>query len=163
MAEPLITLKWLKEHRACEHLVWLWQDCFDDTATVADTVGWLHKRGIDYWEAWLLAQTPEMTKAMLVAGANVHAADDEALVEATYFGRLEVVKILCAAGVDVNAWEGQALRTAVLCGYLAIIKELRAAGADLSVIGSKLLRTTKKNGYLEVVDYIKSVMGGKDE
>jgi len=170
MNEPMITLKWLREHGAWEERIWAWedsprawQDRFGDRATVADTLKWLHETKEERWEAWLLAQTPEMTKAMLAAGADVHAADDEALVEAVERGRLRVVKLLRAAGADVNARNGGILRGAVFWGYLEIVKELRAAGADFgSLLRGCLLDATKAAGHTEVVDYVKSVMEGKD-
>ena len=162
MTEPMITLEWLREHGAWEDSTWAWEDRFGDRATVADTVKWLHERGEGYWEAWLLAQTPEMTKAALAAGADVHAANDEALVKVAKEGYAELAKILCAAGIDVNAQDGAALRAAVLCGHRGIVKELRAAGADFSVIDADLLVQAKDDGDAEVVNYVKAVMEGKD-
>jgi len=162
MTEAMITLEWLRDHTPYDEFIWPWWRHFGNNATIADMVQWLHENNRQCGEAWLLGQTPKLTKAALAVGADVHANCDEALVEATYFGRLGVVKILCAAGVDANARGGQALRMAVLWGHLEIVKELRAAGADFSVIDADLLEEAEMNGHIEVVDYVKSITEEKN-
>jgi len=185
MNEPTITLEWIKENDAYDEFISLWSERFGDRATVTDTVKWLHKIRKEPWEAWFLSRTPEVTKAALAAGADVHVAGDDALVRSVWKRDAEIVKILCDAGADVNARGGAALQgtvlwgfpeiTKILCdfgadvnarggvalweavlwGHLGVVKELQAAGADFGVLDDFVLEWAEKNSYTELIDYIR--------
>ena len=153
--EPTITLEWIKENDACDEFISLWSERFGDRATVTDTVKWLHKIRKEPWEAWFLSRTPEVTKAALAAGADVHVAGDDALVRSVWKRDAEIVKILCDAGANVNARGGAALQGTVLWGHLGVVKELQAAGADFGVLDDLVLEWAEKNSYTELIDYIR--------
>ena len=88
----------------------------------------------------------EVVKALLDAGADVHAGDDMALRWAAESGCLEAVKILLAvrthegqdAGADVHAGKDQALCSAANRGNTKIIKMLLDAGADTSIVSQRV-------------------------
>lgn len=80
----------------------------------------------------------EVVKALLDAGADVHAGDDMALRWAAESGCLEAVKILLDAGADVHAGKDQALCSAANRGNTKIIKMLLDAGADTSIVSQRV-------------------------
>ena len=55
-------------------------------------------------------------KYLVEHGANIHARDNEALIEASYFGHLEVVKYLEERGADIHLiWASEN-------GHLEVVK-----------------------------------------
>ena len=74
-------------------------------------------------------------KALLRAGANVHALDDEALRTAAWWGRTDAVKALLEGGADVHAKNDEALRWAEEQKHMDTVRVLRdwAAHGTLSV------------------------------
>ena len=64
-------------------------------------------------------------KALLQAGANVHALDDEALRTAAWWGRTDAVKALLEGGANVHAKHDEALRWAEEEKHLDTVKLLR--------------------------------------
>ena len=63
-------------------------------------------------------------EALLKAGANVHADNDQALVYASSEGHLETVMILLEYWANLHADNDWALREASLNGHLEVVKEL---------------------------------------
>ena len=62
------------------------------------------------------------------------------MIEATYYGRLDIIEFLVANGADIHAQEDKALIDAVFGGYLDIIKFLLANGADIHAQNDKLIK-----------------------
>jgi len=154
--QEMITLEWLKEHEACSSFMSFWHERFGNKATVANTVRWLHKIGEKRWEMWLLTQTPEMTKAALGAGADIHAGGDRALVVAAQAGRLEVVELLLAVGVDVHVHSDMALIEAACYGHVEVVKLLLAAGAYIHAWGDAALKEAIIGRHAEVVEVLRA-------
>jgi len=107
MNKPIITYEWLLKHDACPDAV--------------------HEIGEEKWEAWLLSQTVEMTKAVLAVGANVHAFDGAALSRASVVGYVELARVLLAAGADPGACDGEAMKAAKVYRHTKIIEMLKTA------------------------------------
>jgi ankyrin repeat protein len=68
----------------------------------------------------------ETVKALIDEGADVHAMNDAALRWASRYGQTETVKLLLESGADVHAMNDDALRAAALCGHTTIVKLLEA-------------------------------------
>ena len=69
----------------------------------------------------------ENVKALLSAGANVHALENSGygpLQNASRSGRSETVKVLIESGADVRAKDDLALRNASRNGHVAVVKML---------------------------------------
>ncbi len=71
----------------------------------------------------------EVVRALLGAGADVHARGDQALRDAAWRGHVEVVRALLAAGANVvHTREDQALRWAARAAHADVLRAL--LGAD---------------------------------
>jgi ankyrin repeat protein len=88
----------------------------------------------------------ETVRALLAAGADVHATNDSALCSAACWGHTEVVKALLASGADVHAYDDEALRFAAYNGHTEIVKVLLASGADVHARDDEALRWAARNG-----------------
>ena len=74
----------------------------------------------------------ETAKALLAAGADVHADNDRAFYFASRNGNLEMTKLLLGAGANVHAENDTALRhNSIFPGREGMVKILIAAGADV--------------------------------
>ncbi len=87
-------------------------------------------------------------------GANIHAKNDYALIEASYHGQIEVVKYLVSNGADIHVDGDISLGIASLGGHLDIIKYLVGLGADIHADDDYALRWASRNGHLDVVKYL---------
>jgi hypothetical protein len=80
------------------------------------------------------------------------------LVDAIFMGSLKEVKRLLIEGADVHAGNDRALLNACITGNLGIVKLLVAYGANIHAHGVHNLisytRNYNKNGYLEVLEYL---------
>jgi len=63
-------------------------------APIKDLLRWVRFLRKPEWEAWLLAQTPELTRSMLAAGADVNACNGYAFFFAETENRPEVLRLL---------------------------------------------------------------------
>ena len=77
------------------------------------------------------------------------------LIDAAFWGRLDVVKDLIAKGADIHAENDQALCNAAEGGHLEIVKYLVSNGADVHAENDQVLRDAVKYGRLDVVQYFK--------
>lgn len=66
----------------------------DGKARIGDALRWIRFLRKPEWEAGLLAQTPELTEAMIAAGANVDACNGYAFFLAGTENRPEVLTLL---------------------------------------------------------------------
>ena len=98
-----------------------------------------------------IAGDKEEMRALLVAGADVHAQDDQALRGAAENGHTQMVQTLLAAGAKVHAKDDYALRCAALNGHMEAVKALLAAGASVHARGDWPLCMSALNGHTEVV------------
>jgi len=84
------------------------------------------------------------------SGADIHANDDEALQEASYYGHATVVECLLKAGADVHAKDDNALR---LASENTVVKCLLKAGANVHARDDYALRWASSRGHVAVVEY----------
>jgi ankyrin repeat protein len=70
--------------------------------------------------------------ALLKAGANLHALDDEPLRTAAWWGRTDAVRALLEGGANVHAKHDEALRWAEEQKHLDTVKLLREWAAHCS-------------------------------
>jgi hypothetical protein len=99
-----LTLSFLEQLKACPQALRAFKRAFPSGVASVDAKFIRQLRKTDKgWEAWLLAQTPHLTRAMLAAGADPNAYDSEAPWLAAFDGHEEVVKLLLAAGADPDA------------------------------------------------------------
>lgn len=87
----------------------------------------------------------DAVKALLKAGADVHALGDWALGLASQEGQTETVKVLIEAGADVHACNDYALRAARAGGHTETVKLLEAAAAEADA-ASKMRESFKQIG-----------------
>lgn len=79
------------------------------------------------------------------------------LIDAAYYGQLEIVKDLVASGADVTTWRNCPVRYASQEGHLEVVEYLVALGADVTEYGDHAIRTAAENGHLDVVRFLASV------
>jgi ankyrin repeat protein len=86
-------------------------------------------------------------KALLAAGADVHAMRDSALWLAAENGHTGIVEALLDAGADVHAVEDAALRRAAANGHTETVWTLLEAGADVQARNGAALRLATIGGH----------------
>jgi len=96
----------------------------------------------------------EIVKYLVENGANIHAKNDQALRNASYYGDLEIVKYLVKNGADIHVRNDEALRNACYKGQLEVVKYLVKNGADIHVRNDQALRWASYYGYFEIVKYL---------
>ena len=95
-------------------------------------------------------------KALLEAGADVHAGNDLALCWASMSGCTETVKLLLGTGADVHAGSGYALVGASEHGHTETVKALLEAGANVHAQYDRALRYASQNGHTETVKMLEA-------
>jgi len=98
----------------------------------------------------------DMMKYLISQGADVTADDDWVFQCAAQYGYLEVVQYLVSQGVDVTANDNEALRYAALFGHLEVVQYLVSQGADVTARDNWAVRFIAENEHLEVVQYLVS-------
>jgi ankyrin repeat protein len=89
-----------------------------------------NRESLDYYLMELAGEGDEEGISPIIrAGADVHAGDDGALINAVEGEHTGVVMRLIEAGADVNAREGEAVQTAIDNGDSELVRILAAAGA----------------------------------
>ncbi|WP_276968279.1 ankyrin repeat domain-containing protein, partial [Metallibacterium scheffleri] len=78
------------------------------------------------------------------AGADVHAANDDAIEQAARNDHHDIIRILLAAGADVHANNEAALRWAAARGHNDTVRLLVATGADSEVAWSTSVRSQQR-------------------
>lgn len=153
--KEILALKELEEMNACSPAVRSFKKVFGEEAELKQIVAKLHESGHRQWEAWLLSQNLELTKALLRNGANIHAWDDWALCLAVWDGHLEIVKCLVENGANIHARNDLALCWAAKRGYFEIVKCLVENGVDVHGGNDFPLRWAASNGHQKVVEFLK--------
>ena len=164
-----LTYQELKEMNACEEALLSFKAIFGKKATIKRVVyrlqnpGKKDKYAEDYegWLGWLMSETPKLTIALLKAGADVHANEDEALRYAAENGYTEIVKILLKAGADVHADDDEALCLAIGGGHTEIVKILLEADTDVHADNDYALRLAAEYGHTEIVKILEAAMKKK--
>ena len=83
---------------------------------------------------------------------------DNALIEASSGGHLDIVKYLVENGADIHAENDYALIWASNYGHLEVVKYLVENGANIHAENDEALRTARWNEDLEVVKYLESLI-----
>jgi ankyrin repeat protein len=98
----------------------------------------------------------KIVKILLDGGADVDAANGQALHEASYWGHEEVVHFLIEADAAVNMEHNgeTALGIASRCGYTKIVKILLHAGVDVDAANGQALHGASYWGREEVVHFL---------
>jgi hypothetical protein len=88
----------------------------------------------------------QIVEALLGAGADVHAENDDALRWAAERGHRDIVAMLLDAGADVHAAKDFALRWAAEKGYRDIVAMLLDADDDPDAWNESILREAATSG-----------------
>jgi len=94
----------------------------------------------------------ETVRALLDAGADVHAWTDAPLWEAAMKGHADTMRALLDAGADQDV----ALVVAVENGLVELVKELLAKGANVHTCRGLPLMMAAHNGHTETVRVLKN-------
>jgi ankyrin repeat protein len=76
---------------------------------------------------------------------------NNALIHAAERGKKHVVQFTLLAGADVHAEDDQALRLASLAGHADVLRVLLNAGADVHALNDEALRLASRHGHADVV------------
>jgi hypothetical protein len=114
---------------------------------------------------------PEIVSALLAAGADVNAKDNNgstALIWAAIKGYPEIIRILLSTGADLDIKDQDgmtALMMAAWYGKTQIVKMLLYAEADMNVkdaIGRSALALARDGGHIDIVEILAKA-GAKEE
>ncbi|WP_409997677.1 ankyrin repeat domain-containing protein [Bradyrhizobium sp. SZCCHNRI3043] len=105
------------------------------------------------WIAALMGNSATV-RALLDAGADVHAADDFALAEAAKYGRTEIVQILLERGANIHAEDDLALRVASSAGQIETVRLLLQAGASPHAADNDALRWARIGGHRGIIQLL---------
>lgn len=144
----ILTLQWLLLRKPDTDLIRSFKKNFGTVAFIEHVVEFLHKFKREDWEGWLLVQSPGLTTALLVKGANVHVLNGYALRWAAFHGYDMIVEILVANGADVHVDNNFALRMAAMKGHTKTVEILIANGADVHVNNNSPLHLAAVNGHV---------------
>ena len=93
----------------------------------------------------------ETVKLLLDRGADIHAEDDQALLNAAENGNTEIVKLLLDRGADIHAVNDAALRYTAMKGRTETVKLLLDRGARIHAFDDDALYWAAYYGYPETV------------
>ena len=105
------------------------------------------------WKA-VLKRNIEILEILLIAGANIHKWNDQALKWASENGHADVVKILLEYGADAHAWNDYALQVASEKGHADVVELLLEYGADVHANDDEAFRLAADNGHADVVEIL---------
>ena len=97
----------------------------------------------------------EPSPCWIVSRAIVEDRLDEALIDNSYEGNAELVGALIAAGADVHADNEEALRLAAERGHADVVELLLDAKADVHALDDEALILAKHHGYTDVVQILR--------
>lgn len=89
-------------------------------------------------------------RRLVLAGVDIQAHDNKALLSAALNGDIDVVRWLLQAGADVHARRDGALRLTAESGHLAFVECLLQAGASVDSDGFLALRLAALKGHIPV-------------
>ncbi len=99
----------------------------------------------------------DVVQYLVSKGANIHVEDDFALRRASMNRHLDVVQYLVSVGADIHAADDQAIRAAAFRGHLDVVQYLVSMGANVHARNDDALVSAASNGHLDVVKYLVSV------
>ena len=92
-----------------------------------------------------------VVKLLIKLGANIHAQDNEAIVSASYQGNFSVAKLLIELGADIRAQDNDSISSASSYGHLSIVKLLIESGANVCAQDNYAIIWASNYGHLSVV------------
>ncbi len=90
----ILTVQELRKLDASSCFIGAFERKFGTKVSIPKALAWFRETGRKKWEAWILAQTPELTEAFLHYGADARTWSDYAILWAEHRGQPEVVEIL---------------------------------------------------------------------
>jgi len=118
-------------------------------------VDWLinHHGGVDnaLMNCVSMPRYTGVVRGLLARGADVHANNDRALIDAVRNECVETVHMLIKAGADVDTMDGAPLMRASENGFDEIVQALIDAGADVNGYEDVPLTAAAQEGHLKTV------------
>ena len=99
----------------------------------------------------------DLLKYLVSLGANVRAREDDAVVWAAAYGHLDVVNYLVSQEADIRTQNDWAIRWAALNGHLEVVKYLVSRGVNIHVNQDEAVKSAARKGHIEVVNYLVSL------
>lgn len=96
----------------------------------------------------------DIATVLLRNGANVHANGDNPIRSAAHNGHTETVRLLLENGADLHAEDDQALREASANGHTETVRLLIENGADVCYFGDHALREAIYEGHRDVAELL---------
>lgn len=94
-----------------------------------------------------------IVKFLVKKGANIHADDEHAIYEASKKGHLDIIKYLVKKGADVNARDGNVLMFASINGNLELVKFLIENGADMNMNDLQSVYSAIDCNHIDILKY----------
>lgn len=76
------------------------------------------------------------------------------IIEAAYFGRLDVVRYLHENGADIHVYDEDPLHKAIVNNHINIVKYLCHNGVNIHVCCNYAIRLAARKGNTEIVKYL---------
>ncbi|KAJ3033174.1 hypothetical protein HDV00_006671 [Rhizophlyctis rosea] len=105
-------------------------------------------------EAAIHGHLPMVRFLLDEGGADLHADDDTALLEACRYNHVGILTYLLGIGANVHCHRGRSMVLAAEQGFVGIMRELVAAGADVNALGGKALSRAAGRGFYWAVMWL---------
>jgi ankyrin repeat protein len=76
----------------------------------------------------------EEVQRLIEQGASIHTQNDQALINAAYWGHPNIVEFLVDRGADIHARDDEALVVAVSNDHLSVVESLLQRDANIKVL-----------------------------
>ena len=155
-----LTLKILNglENKPCHEALEAFEERFGTKAKIKEVIDWLNEIDREDWLAWILTETPEITKAFIENGADVHTYNDVAICWTAEDGQKEIAELLLKNGANVHAWDDSTLRYAVENGHTEMVELLLKNGANAHACDDEALRLAIAYDYKEIAELLEKYM-----
>jgi len=121
-----ITREWLEKHKACDEGMEWFFSVFPESGMEINPANINKFDDHQDYLGWLLTKEIEVTRELLMNGANIHADGDWAIICAARHGRTKLCQLLLEHGANVNAGNDLALEISLEYNYTetaALLKE----------------------------------------
>ena len=104
-----------------------------------------------------------MVRFLFENGADVTARDNEPIIQAARYGRLDVIRFLAEKGADVTAQDNEAIICAALLGRLDVVQWLAQNGADVTARNNEAIKRARNCKWNNIVNWIQTYTSYKEE